>query len=148
MKITNRSTIVLSAIWLLVQPLAMVTQAQSAPGVIIDRILRSESDSSASSTSTIGSTSSTTGPTQYKQLLGSFKKWMGSYQRLQKDGDNYIAIFDGGSLPIEVRAKSNGSIDSLNFGCPSSRSLSLNEAPKDIKQTLLKCSGFNKPDRS
>jgi hypothetical protein len=59
MKITNRSTIVLSAIWLLVQPLAMVTQAQSAPGVIIDRILRSESDSSASSTSTIGSTAST-----------------------------------------------------------------------------------------
>lgn len=144
MKITTRSTIVLSAIWLLVQPLAMVTQAQPSPGVIIDRILRSDTDSSASSTSTIGSTSSNT---QYPQLLGSFKRWMGTYQRLQKDGDNYIAIFNSGSLPIEVRSKSNGSIDSLNFGCPSARSLSLNEAPRDIQKALLKCSGFNKSDR-
>jgi hypothetical protein len=139
MQITNRATIGFSAVWLLVQPLALVGQAQASPEVIIDRILRSEN--SSSSTSTVGSTTS---GNEYKQVLGSFKKWMGAYQRLQKDGDNYIAVFDSGSLPIEVRSKDSGAIESLSFGCPKSRTLSLNQAPPEIQRALLKCSGFNK----
>lgn len=140
MQIINRATIVLSAAWLLVQPLALVGQAQASPEIIIDRILRSE-NSSSSSSSTVGSTARAN---EYKQLLGSFKRWMGAYQRLQKDGDNYIAIFDSGSLPIEVRSKDSGAIESLSFGCPKTRSLSLNEAPLEIQKALLKCSGFTK----
>jgi hypothetical protein len=139
MKITNRATILFSAVWLLFQPLALVGQAQASPEIIIDRILRSESSSSSSSN--VGSAARSN---EYKQLLGSFKRWMGAYQRLQKDGDNYIAIFDSGSLPIEVRSKDSGAIESLSFGCPKTRSLSLNEAPLDIQKALLKCSGFNK----
>jgi hypothetical protein len=142
MQITNRATILLSAVWLLVQPLALVGQAQASPEIIIDRILRA--DSSSSSTSTVGST---TRANEYKQLLGSFKRWMGAYQRLQKDGDNYVAVFDSGSLPIEVRSKDSGAIESLSFGCPSTKSLSLNEAPREIQQALLKCSGFNRSGR-
>jgi hypothetical protein len=137
MQITNRATIVLSAVWLLVQPLALVGQAQASPEIIIDRILRSNT----STPSTVGSPARAN---DYLQLLGSFKNWLGTYQRIQKDGDNYVAIFDSGSLPIEVRSKPNGAIDSLSFGCPITRSLSLNEAPRELQQALLKCTGFNK----
>jgi hypothetical protein len=142
MQITTRSTIVLSAVWLLVQPLALVGQAQASPEIIIDRILRS--DTSTSSSSNVGSAARTN---DYLQSLRSFKRWMGNYQRIQKDGDNYVAVFDSGSLPIAVNTKPNGAIDSLSFGCPVTRSLSLNEAPLELRQALIKCSGFNKSGR-
>ena len=138
MQITNRSIVGLSLLWLLGAPLTLVAHAQSSPEIIIDRLLRSDT---ASSTSNVGSAARTT---EYQQLLGSFKRWMGAYQRLLKDGDNYIAIFDSGSLPIEVRSKPSGSIDTLSFGCPNAKSLSLNEAPLDIQRALKTCRGFHK----
>jgi hypothetical protein len=127
LQIISRVAMVLSTVLLLVQPLAITAQAQPAPEVTIDRMFRY--DSSAPSN-------------QGRQLLGSFKKWMGAYQRIRKDGNSYVAIFDSGSLPIDAKFKANGSIESMSFGCPISRSLSINDAPEDLRKTLSKCAGF------
>ena len=127
LQIISRVAMVLSTVSLLVQPLAITAQAQPDPEVTIDRMFRY--DSSAPSN-------------QGRQLLGSFKKWMGAYQRIRKDGNSYVAIFDSGSLPIDAKFKANGSIESMNFGCPISRSLSINDAPEDLRKTLSKCAGF------
>jgi hypothetical protein len=108
--------------------LAMTVQAQPAPEISIDRIFRYESSS--------------VGGKSQGQLVGSFKKWMGAYQRIRKDGDNYVAVFDSGSLPIDVKFKANGSIESIIFGCPISKSLSLINAPENLQKALSKCGGF------
>ena len=112
---------------LLVQALAITAQSQPAPEVAIDRMFRYESSSTSS---------------QGRDLLISFKKWMGTPTRIRTDGNNYEAIFDGGSLPIEAKFKANGSIESLIFGCPISKSLSINDAPEDLRKALSKCAGF------
>ena len=127
MQITDRVVMVLSTALLLVQPLAITAQAQPAPEVAIDRMFRYESSSTSR---------------QGRDLLISFKKWMGTYQRIRTDGNSYEAIFDGGSLPIEAKFKANGSIESLNFGCPISKSLSRNDAPDALRKSLSKCPGF------
>jgi hypothetical protein len=127
MQITDRVAMVSSTALLLVQTLAITAQAQPAPEVAIDRMFRYES-------------SSTSG--QGRDFLISFKKWMGTYQRIRPDGNNYEAIFDRGSLPSEAKFKANGSVESLSYGCPISKSLSLNDAPDDLKKALSKCAGF------
>ncbi|MCY7337448.1 MAG: hypothetical protein LH613_14755 [Chamaesiphon sp.] len=127
MQITNRVAMMSSTALLLVQALAITAQSQPAPEVAIDRMFRYESSSTSR---------------QGRDLLISFKKWMETYQRIRTDGNNYEAIFDGGSLPIEAKFKANGSIESLNFGCPISKSLSINDAPEDLRKALSKCAGF------
>ena len=127
MQITDRVAMVLFTALLLVQTLSITAQAQPAPEVAIDRMFRYESSSTSR---------------QGRDLLISFKKWMGTDQRIRTDGNNYEAIFDGGSLPIEAKFKANGSIESLSYGCPISKSLSLNDASDDLKKALSKCAGF------
>jgi hypothetical protein len=133
MYITNfrRAAMLCSASLLLVLPLGMNAQAQAAPEIIIDRMLRSDSQSTSSSD-------------RNQALLASFKTWMGAYQRLiSKDDNKFVAVFDRGSLPIEIRPKSNGSsIDNLSFGCPITKSLSMSSAPSNLQQALSKCAGF------
>lgn len=119
--------LVLSTAPILVQTLAITAQAQPAPEVAIDRMFRY--DSSA--------------PTdRERQLLANVKKWMGAYQRVRKDGNSYLAVFDSGSLPVDAKFKANGSIESMSFGCPISRSLSVNDAPIELRKSLSKCAGF------
>ena len=127
----RRVAMLFSASLLLVLPLSLNAQAQPAPEIIIDRMLRSDSQSASSSD-------------RNGALLASFKTWMGAYQRLiSKDDNKFMAIFDRGSLPIEIRPKSNGSsIDSLSFGCPITKSLSMSSAPSNLQQALSKCAGF------
>ena len=127
MQITDRVAMVLFTALLLVQTLSITAQAQPAPEVAIDRMFRYESSSTSR---------------QGRDLLISFKKWMGTYQRIRTDGNNYEAIFDRGSLPIEAKFRANGSIESLSYACPISKSLSLNDAPDDLKKALSKCAGF------
>jgi|GEM_PF-4276788 len=67
---------------------------------------------------------------------------MGNYQKIQPKGSNYLAIFDRGSVLVTVKFKDNGSIESLIFGCPISKSLSINDAPEDLRKALLKRAGF------
>lgn len=113
---------------LLVLSLELAVQAQPDPEVAIDRVFRYESSFSSSNSQ--------------GQLIGIFKNWMGAFQRIRTDGNNYIAVFDRGSLPIDAKFKANGSVESLSFGCPISKSLSLSDAPSNIRQTLSKCAGF------
>lgn len=133
MQIPNfcRAAMLFSASLLLVLPLGINAQAQPAPEIIIDRMLRSDSQSSGSSDGN-------------RALLASYRMWMGTYQRLiNKEDNKFMAIFDRGSLPIEIRPKSSGSsIDSLSFGCPITKSLSLSAAPSNLQKALSKCPGF------
>jgi hypothetical protein len=75
-------------------------------------------------------------------MLASFKEWMGSFQRIRKEGGGYVAVFDSGSLPLDAKFKANGSIETMNFGCPKTKSLSIDSAPSSIRQSLSKCAGF------
>jgi hypothetical protein len=123
----NRAVAVLSSALLLVLSIELVAQAQPAPEVVLDRLFRNESSAPNS---------------QSREQLVSFKQWMGSYQRIRKEGSGYVAVFDSGSLPLDAKFKANGSIESMSFGCPISKSLSINSAPTDVRQALSKCAGF------
>lgn len=123
----NRAVTILSGALLLVLSIDLVAQAQPAPEVVLDRLFRNESSAPN---------------TQSRELLVSFKQWMGSYQRISKQGGGYVAVFDSGSLPIDAKFKANGSIETMNFGCPKSKSLSIDSAPSGIRQSLSKCAGF------
>jgi hypothetical protein len=116
-----------SRILLLVISMGSIVQAQVAPEIVLDRLLRADAASSGASD-------------RDRRVLDSFKNWMGSYQRVRKDSNNgYIIIFDRGSLPLDAKFKPNGSVDSLTFGCPISRSLSINDAPTNLHKQLSKC---------
>jgi hypothetical protein len=123
----NRAVTLLGGALLLVLSIDLVAHAQPAPEVVLDRLFRNESSAPNS---------------QSRELLVSFKQWMGSYQRISKQGGGYVAIFDSGSLPIDAKFKANGSIETMNFGCPTSKSLSISTAPTDLRQALSKCAGF------
>ena len=124
LQLTNRAAMFLSTALLLVQPLATSVQAQPDPEVAIDRAFRYESSSSQGN------------------LIGSLKKWMGAYQRIAKDGDNYLVIFDKGSIPVGAKFTTSGSLETIIFGCPRSKSVSISDAPEVIRQGLSRCAGF------
>jgi hypothetical protein len=123
----NRAVTVLSQALLIVLSIELVAQAQPAPEIVLDRLFRNESSAPNS---------------QSREMLVSFKQWMGSYQRIRKEGSGYVAVFDSGSLPLDAKFKANGAVETMNFGCPTSKSLSLSTAPSGIRQSLSKCAGF------
>ncbi len=123
-----RACIALFPTLLLVLSIEPVVKAQPEAAVAIDRAFRYESSFASSNTQ--------------GRLVSSFKNWLGAFQRIRTDGNNYIAVFDRGSLPIDAKFKANGSVESLIFGCPISKSLSLSDAPSDVRQALSKCPGF------
>jgi hypothetical protein len=125
LQITSRLALILTTTFLLIKPLELTAQAQPAPEVMIDRMFVYESSGG-----------------QYQGLITNLKKFMGSYQRIRKDDDNYILVFDGGSLPIDIQTSASGSIVGMNFGCPISRTLSLSDAPSELRQVLSQCSRF------
>jgi hypothetical protein len=124
LQLTHRIGLLLSTAVLLVQPLALNVQAQPDPAVAIDRAFRYESSSNQG------------------LLIGTLIKWMGAYQRIVQDGENYLVIFDSGSIPVSPRFTTSGALETLTFGCPRSKSLSINDAPEAIRQELSKCAGF------
>jgi hypothetical protein len=74
------------------------------------------------------------------QLFISLKQWLGNYQKVEKqDASNYSGIFDRGSVPVTVNFKPDGSIESFGMGCPTTKSLSLSQAPTELQQRLSKC---------
>ncbi|WP_309729648.1 hypothetical protein [Chamaesiphon sp. OTE_75_metabat_556] len=123
----NRAVTLLGGALLLILSIDLVAHAQPAPEVVLDRLFRNESSAPN---------------TQSREMLVSFKQWMGSYQRIRKEGSGYVAVFDSGSLPLDAKFKANGAIETMNFGCPTSKSLSLSDAPSGIRQALSKCAGF------
>jgi hypothetical protein len=125
LQITSRLALILTTTILVIKPLELTAQAQAAPEVMVDRMFVYESSGGL-----------------YQGVISGLKKWMGAYQRIRKDDDNYLLVFDGGSLPIDIQTSGSGAISSLTFGCPISRTLSLSDAPSDLRQVLSKCSRF------
>ena len=125
LQITSRLALILTTALLLIKPLELTAQAQPAPEMMVDRMFVYESSSG-----------------QFQGVIGSLKKWMGRYQHIRKNDDNYILVFDSGSLPIDIQVSATGSIAALNFGCPISRTLSISDAPSDLRQILSQCSRF------
>jgi hypothetical protein len=73
-------------------------------------------------------------------ILTSLKQWLGNYQKVRKvDATNYVGIFDGGSAPIIINFKPDGSIDNFGMGCPVTKSLTLSQAPPDLQKSLSNC---------
>jgi hypothetical protein len=132
MKITHRITPVWAiSVLIAISSLGTAVNAQPAPELVLDRAFRYESSAPTS---------------QGRGLLTSLEGWIGNYQRIRKEGSGYVAVFDRGSLPLDAKFKSNGSIESMTFGCPMSRSVSINDAPTDIRKALSKCGGFKSRD--
>jgi hypothetical protein len=72
-------------------------------------------------------------------ILTSLKQWLGNYQKVQKvDATNYLGIFDRGSAPVTINFKPDGSIESYNMGCPTTK-VSLKQAPGDLQKVLATC---------
>ena len=125
LQITSRLALILTTALLLIKPLELTAQAQPAPEMMVDRMFVYESSSG-----------------QFQGVIGSLKKWMGRYQHIRKNDDNYILVFDSGSLPIDIQVSDSGSISALNFGCPISGTLSISDAPSELRQILSQCSRF------
>ena len=125
LQISSRLALILTTALLLVKPLELTAQAQPAPEVMVDRMFIYESSGG-----------------RYQAVIGNLKKFMGSYQRIRKDDDNYILVFDGGSLPVDIQVSASGFVSGLDFGCPISRTLSLSDAPSELRQVLSQCSRF------
>ena len=110
---------------MLIKTSELTAQAQAAPEVMVDRMFVYESSGG-----------------QFQGLIGSLKKYMGSYQHIRKNDDNYILVFDSGSIPIDIQVSDSGSVSGMSFGCPISRTLSLSDAPSELRQILSQCSRF------
>lgn len=132
LKIANRVAVV-GTLLSIVASMDLTVMAQPAPEIIIDRIFRYNSAPPGSNI-------------QDRNLVESLKKWLGAYQRVIEEGNNYVAIFDRASIPLKVKFKDSGEIESFGFGCPATKSISLNEAPLELQKLLSKCHG-SKPDR-
>lgn len=79
---------------------------------------------------------------QNQRLFISVKNWMGAYQGVQPEGNNYLIKFERGLLPVSVRVDGKGEIKSLSVGCPRSTSLNLNQASTQIREMLSRCPGL------
>lgn len=79
---------------------------------------------------------------QLQRLVNGIRAWMGSYRGLRKEGNDYVAMFEGGELPVGVRQDAKGQIKSVAFGCPRSKSLKLSQASREVRQVLSKCPAF------
>lgn len=111
--------------WLVLIPaIGLTAFAQPSPEVEIDKIFKYDSLPSGS----------------YGQIgTGDLKKWLGSYQRTIRDGDNYVVIFDRGSLSLNVELKDSGGFKSFTVGCPATKSLPASDAPEGYQRILSQC---------
>jgi hypothetical protein len=110
-----QSALVICAALLLTPSVAL---AQSAVEKSIDSALRSSSVPGGSSES--------------NAMITSLKEWMGPYQKLRKNGKDYLAVFDRGTLPMKISGNSVG------IGCPNT-AVPLSKASKNIQQAFAKC---------
>jgi hypothetical protein len=124
--IINRVVVVFGTLLLVIPSMELPATAQPSPLITLDRIFRYNSSPPGSST-------------QERTLLVSLKQWLGAYQRVLGEGNNYTAIFDRGSLPLAVEFKDTGDLKNLVVGCPITKALSVSEAPIEIQKLMSKC---------
>jgi hypothetical protein len=104
-------------------------KAQSIPETMIDLFLRSNAP--------IPSIDSKT-----QQLYLSMRNWLGPYQGVRKVGNEYLATFKYALLPVVVQLNGRGQIQAIGTGCPRSESLSLRQAPNNLRQAWSKCTSL------
>jgi hypothetical protein len=122
-KIDRLATIFCTCL-VLIPTMGLTAFAQPSPEVEIDKIFRYDSLPSGS----------------YGQIgTNSLKAWLGSYQRTIRDGDNYVVVFDRGSLSLNVELKDTGGFKSFTVGCPVTRSLPVSDAPEGYQKILSQC---------
>ena len=73
--------------------------------------------------------------TQVQTIITSIKSQLGSYQEVKQDGNDYLVIFDQGSLPTKINLNSKQQISGLLFQPPSFQASSLEKVVEDL-QTL------------
>jgi hypothetical protein len=117
LQIKNRAAMVLGTVFLLAQPMQMTVQAQSSlEATVIDNAIRNDAL-----------------PGKGKEVLVSLKKWMGPYQSVRKESKGYSAIFQDGTLPIQMVE-----VGKVGVGCPVTK-LSLSKAPNNVREVFSKC---------
>jgi hypothetical protein len=110
-----QSALVVCAAILLTQPVAL---AQSAAEKSIDSALRNSSVPGGNSES--------------NAMITSLKEWMGPYKQLRKNGKDYLAVFDRGTLPMKISGNAVG------IGCPNT-AVPLSKAPTNIRKAFAQC---------
>ena len=73
--------------------------------------------------------------TQVRSIIISIKDQLGKYQEVKQDGNDYVVIFDQGSLPTKIVLNSQQQISGLLFQSPNFKVSSLDKVVKDF-QTL------------
>jgi hypothetical protein len=124
-QIRDRLATICCACLVIIPATVQTAFAQAAPEIAIDRAFRYDSSSLGS----YGQVTATAG----------LKQWLGAYQRTLRDGDNYTVVFDRAALSLIVELKDSGELKSFAIGCPTNRSLSLSDAPEQLRRTLSMC---------
>jgi hypothetical protein len=104
-------------------------KAQSIPETMIDLFLRSNAPIPGVDSKT-------------QQMYASMRNWLGPYQGVRKVGNEYLATFKYALLPVVVQLNGSGQIEGIGTGCPRSESLSLRQAPKNLRQVWSKCTSL------
>jgi hypothetical protein len=64
-------------------------------------------------------------------------QWMGGFQGVRKENDNYRVLFEQGSALMNVQFRKNGDPDTLGIvGCPVT-SVPVSQAPRPFQKRLL-----------
>lgn len=126
--IIDRLKISLSTALVLIPTLGLTVLAQPAPELAIDRIFRYESSSP--------------GNAAQGNSIVSLKKWLGAYQRITRDNNNYVVVFDRASLQLIVELKDSGELKGFTVGCPVARSMFTSETPEEFQKLMTKCNAF------
>ncbi|MDJ0674432.1 MAG: serine hydrolase [Calothrix sp. MO_167.B42] len=71
--------------------------------------------------------------TQVQTTIVSIKSQLGNYQQVKQDGNDYLVIFDQGSLPTKIVLNSKQQISGLLFQAPSFKASSLEKVVKDFQ---------------
>ncbi|WP_235006946.1 serine hydrolase [Calothrix rhizosoleniae] len=71
--------------------------------------------------------------TQIRSIISSIKGQLGNYQEVKRDGNDYVVIFDQGSLPTNIVVNSRQQISGLRFKSPILKVSSLEKVVKDFQ---------------
>ncbi|MDJ0615736.1 MAG: serine hydrolase [Calothrix sp. MO_192.B10] len=71
--------------------------------------------------------------TQVRTIITNIKNQLGTYQKVQKNGNDYLVIFDQGSLPTKIVLNSKQQISGLLFQAPSLKVSSLEQVVQDFQ---------------
>ena len=69
-----------------------------------------------------------------ENILNNIQQTLGTYQSIEKDGEDYRVIFEKGVVPTKIRLNSEGKIVTLLFQSPIANQISLEEAVEKYQE--------------